>query len=363
MTASDIFFKVFDLLKSLGRIILSPFNLLRGSDSYKSFNFKLGIIPVVLLIITLMFCITGFIWDNEPDYFDVHANALERANGDGSKVVTGYTTSASLVRIMQTLLNKTGGYLSNDRFPPGVFMDNVPNWEFGALVQVRDMARALRNDISRSQSQSVEDKDLIIAEPQFNYSNDSWWLPATETEYRSGLKAMQGYLNRLSEDEGGAQFYARADNLSDWLALVEKRLGSMSQRLSASVGQDRLNTDLSGDSAAQQSTPGLKVLQLKTDWDEIDDIFYEARGAAWALSHLLKSVEIDFEEILIKKNALVSLRQIIRELDATQEEVWSPIILNGSGFGFFANHSLVMANYISRANAALIDLRTLLSQG
>jgi hypothetical protein len=43
--------------------------------------------------------------------------------------------------------------------------------------------------------------------------------------------------------------------------------------------------------------------------------------------------------------------------------VWSPIILNGSGFGLWANHSLVMASYISRANAALIDLRELLAQG
>ncbi|HEY6894026.1 MAG TPA: DUF2333 family protein, partial [Rhodanobacteraceae bacterium] len=32
-------------------------------------------------------------------------------------------------------------------------------------------------------------------------------------------------------------------------------------------------------------------------------------------------------------------------------------------FGFFANHSLVMANYISRANAAVIDLRELLRRG
>jgi hypothetical protein len=39
------------------------------------------------------------------------------------------------------------------------------------------------------------------------------------------------------------------------------------------------------------------------------------------------------------------------------------MILNGDGFGFLANHSLVMANYISRANAALIDLNDLLSQG
>ncbi len=102
---------------------------------------------------------------------------------------------------------------------------------------------------------------------------------------------------------------------------------------------------------------------VKTPWMEVDDVFYEARGSAWALLHFLRAVEQDFEPVLEKKNALVSLRQIIRELEATQEPVWSPVILNGTGFGFMANHSLVMASYISRANAAVIDLRNLLSQG
>ena len=68
-------------------------------------------------------------------------------------------------------------------------------------------------------------------------------------------------------------------------------------------------------------------------------------------------------DVLAKKNATVSVRQIIRELEAAQEPLWSPMVLNGSGYGVLANHSLVMANYISRANAAIIDLRTLLSQG
>ena len=72
---------------------------------------------------------------------------------------------------------------------------------------------------------------------------------------------------------------------------------------------------------------------------------------------------MDFADVLAKKNATVSLRQIIRELESAQAPVWSPVILNGSGFGLWANHSLVMASYISRANAALIDLRELLAQG
>jgi hypothetical protein len=78
---------------------------------------------------------------------------------------------------------------------------------------------------------------------------------------------------------------------------------------------------------------------------------------------LLRAIEIDFNSVLENKNAKISLQQIIRELEASQESLWSPMILNGSGFGLVANHSLVMANYISRANAALIDLNQLLTKG
>jgi len=254
--------------------------------------------------------------------------------------------------------------MSNDVMPPWVFLDNLPNWEFGVLVQVRDLARTLRNDFSRSQTQSTEDPDLSEADPLFHFDNDSWILPRTEAEYRKGMEALERYLTRLaSKNAPDAQFFARADNLTDWLAIVEKRLGSLSQRLSASVGQARLNTDLSGDPGARQSTDSPNVMIVKTPWTQIDDVFYETRGTSWALVHFLHAMEMDFEDVLRKKNALVSFRQIIRELEATQEPLRAPMVLNGSQFGIFANHSLIMANYISRANAAIIDLRKLLQEG
>ena len=317
-----------------------------------------------LLIIVLLLVLLGLYWSHEPKAFDVEAAAVERAPETSARLTTGSYTTSTTIALMETLLQKRGGYLSNDILPPGLWLDNIPNWEFGVLVQVRDAARVMRNDHSRSQSQSVEDPDLIIAEPKFNFDSRSWILPASESVYEEGVAALYGYLARLQNPGNPeAQFYARADNLSDWLGQVEKRLGSLSQRLSASVGQLRLNTDLAGDAEAIQSTEVSEQILVKTPWTEIDDVFYEARGAAWALVHLLKAVEQDFAPVLEKKNALISLRQIIRELEATQESMWSPVILNGSGFGIFANHSLVMASYISRANAAVIDLRALLAQG
>ena len=78
--------------------------------------------------------------------------------------------------------------------------------------------------------------------------------------------------------------------------------------------------------------------------------------------HFLRAVEIDFADVLADKNAAATLEQIIRDLEFSQRAVF-PVILNGSGFGIFANHSLTMANYVSRANAAIIDLRNLLAQG
>jgi hypothetical protein len=318
-------------------------------------------IPSLLVVATL---VAMFFLNHEPPRYNPIARATLHAQEHGHQVVTGYTTTATLIETVDTLLHKRGGYMSNDVMPPWVFLDNLPNWEFGVLVQVRDLARTLRNDFSRSQTQSTEDPDLSEADPLFHFDNHSWILPRTEAEYRKGMEALERYLTRLaSKNAPDAQFFARADNLTDWLAIVEKRLGSLSQRLSASVGQARLNTDLSGDPDARQSTDSPNVMMVKTPWTQIDDVFYETRGTSWALVHFLHAMEVDFEDVLRKKNALVSFRQIIRELEATQEPLRAPMVLNGSQFGIFANHSLIMANYISRANAAIIDLRKLLQEG
>lgn len=330
--------------------------------SWRNYRWRLGwmlLAIVVILILGLMLW-----WTAEPPRFKVVATAEARAKANGQTVVPGYTSVSTAMKLIEILLDKRGGYLSNDIAPPGVLMDNIPEWEFGVLQQVRDFSLSMRNDFSRSQSQSEDDKDLREAQPLFAYSNDHWMLPSTEAQYRQGVAHLDAYLLRLADkDEFNAQFYVRSDNLVAWLTLVEKQMGSLSQRLSMSVGQVRINTDLANDSAAQQSTPSPAVMITRTPWMEIDNVFYEARGATYALMHLLKAVERDFRPVLEDKNAVISLKQIIRELEEAQSPIYSPVILNGGGYGFFANHSLVMANYVSRANAALSDLRKLLERG
>jgi hypothetical protein len=320
----------------------------------------IGVLLAVLIIVVI-----GFMWwwSYEPAQFDVVAMTKQRASVHSESIVTGSVVTSTLMGCGEILLNKRGGYLSNDKFPPGVFMDNVPNWEFGVLTATRDLSRELRNRFSRSQSQSEEDIDLKEADPLFSSPNDRWMFPSSEGQFQKAIDHIDGYFVRLGKnDPNGAQFYARADSLADYLDTVSSRLGSLSQRLSASVGQLRLEGDAPVDPSAPASVKGAPML-VKTPWSQIDDIFYESRGYTWALLEQLKAIQVDFAPILERKNAVVSLKQIIRELEESQKPVHSPMILNGSPFGFFANHSLVMANYVSRANAAVIDLKALLDRG
>jgi hypothetical protein len=301
----------------------------------------------------------SFYWSREPAALWVVAETPS-----GERTVVGYSTIHTLIDVIDWMLEKPGGYLSNDVLPPGLWLDNMPSFEFGVLVQTRDLARALRNNYSRSQSQSIEDADLAAAEPALNTDNRSWLFPPAETRYAEAADALRRFESRLTDaDPADAQFFARADNLRVWLEVVELRLGSLSQRLSASVGQVRVNTDLGGAPAGETAREAPVEVVVKTPWLEIDEVFYEARGTAWALLLFLRAAQFDFERTLEDKNAVVSLRQIIRELEQSLTPIGSPMILNGQGFGLFPNHSLVLASDLSRAHSAVADLRSLLEQG
>ncbi|ARM82820.1 MULTISPECIES: DUF2333 family protein [Marinobacter] len=323
-------------------------------------KFILAVVVVYLLVALVL----GMIWSSEPDVFSVREHTRAVANEMQREPVAGFATTATMIRVAETLLDKPGGYVSNDIFPPGLWLDNMPNWEYGVLVQLRDLSRAMRKDISRSQSQSAEDPDLTIAEPQFHFDSGSWAIPSTEAEYRRGIQALYSYLDRLSRpDQPNAQFFARADNLANWLADLETRLGSLSRTLGESVGKASVSDAVSNVNPGDPLSEDVMGEEVKTSWTKIDDVFYEARGSAWALLHIFRAIEVDFRKVLNDKNALASAKQIIIELEGAQGEMWSPVILNGSGFGVLANHSLTMAAYLSRASAAISDMRDLLTRG
>ncbi|MEE2652260.1 MAG: DUF2333 family protein, partial [Pseudomonadota bacterium] len=128
-----------------------------------------GIVGLVYVLLVTGF---GMYWSLTPDH-----PPLQYDRDNGSRAVVGTATTSALIDVAEILLDKPGGFLSNDITPPGVLMDNMPAWEYGVLMQVRDLSRAMRESYSRSQSQSQEDPDLAKAEPRFNFSSNSWAVP------------------------------------------------------------------------------------------------------------------------------------------------------------------------------------------
>jgi len=101
-------------------------------------------LAALLAIYLLAALVVGWYWSQEPDLFPVQQHAQAAAQGAQRQMVIGYTTVETLKEVASTLLDKRGGYLSNDKLPPGLWLDNMPSWEYGVLVQVRDLSRALR---------------------------------------------------------------------------------------------------------------------------------------------------------------------------------------------------------------------------
>ena len=77
----------------------------------------------------------------------------------------------------------------------------------------------------------------------------------------------------------------------------------------------------------------------------------------WPAHHPGAELLLERGRPVARRQAQLSLRAAIHELETTQQTLWSPMVLNGSGFGVFANHSLVMANYLNRAQTDLADVR------
>ena len=73
----------------------------------KLFYSILGLFLLLNVVLTLFV-------SNEPDLFDVNQLSLDQAENQKQQRVIGYTSAVTLEKVALTLLNKTGGYISND---------------------------------------------------------------------------------------------------------------------------------------------------------------------------------------------------------------------------------------------------------
>jgi hypothetical protein len=244
-------------------------------------------------------------WSVQPPTFDIDERTRQEIDAVGTGgPEPGVATVAAAIGVGEALLDKPGGFLYNDVMPPGVLMDNMPSWECGMMMALRDLVQALRNDFSRSQTQSQEDPKVKRADLQLAIDPESWMLPTAEDEYREAISALRAYLVELAEGGiHGGRFFARADNLSEYLSLVEKRLGNFGVRLSGSIADANLRSVLPssvavGASSGEPSIDNAGMAYQEAQVTPVDKVFFCSRGYSWALLHFMRAISIDFAPVL-----------------------------------------------------------------
>ena len=299
-----------------------------------------------LLVLLLLDVVLGCYWSREPEPLEV---TREEAP------VEGQLMGRVLVDVTSTLWDKPGGYLSNDILPHRLWLVRMPAWEQGLLATSRDLARVLEEEMGYPREEDAADEDLSRARTQLHFDAHSWAMPNSRREFERGVRALESWIERLETEPEEAVFHRDAAALDAWLEKVQARLDEQTLLLSRQTGQPR------GHVRAERRAGG-DERRMHEPGERRAAVFYQTRGTAWALLHLVHAAQIEFAELLEERDAEEALRKLAIELEATQAPVRSPVILNGSGFGVLANHSLVMADHVSRAHAAVARARAALRQ-
>jgi len=308
-------------------------------------------------------------WSRMPKRLDVDQLARERALRKGhvpkdGSLPPGYMTVSTLMSLTENLLDKPGGFMSNDRFSPARLVDNMRNWENGAIIQIRDTVHSLRNEFSRARAQSPERPELVEAEARFNISHKAWLMPSAESNYREGIKFLETYLLTVSDPKlQGEAFVARQDVLDGWLHRQQRRLGSLSVRLRANVGTYQYNPHILVSSEMEGHGDGGGFGAEITPFLQRDDVFYEARGSVYVLYHMMRAIRHDYAKVLDDAKALGTMNRVLSELYEACQPMTSPMVLNGREFGMVPNHSLTLAAHLAKAHLAIADMRLLLRGG
>ncbi|WP_028321373.1 DUF2333 family protein [Desulfatiglans anilini] len=260
---------------------------------------------------------------------------------------------ANLVLLEQMIDN----WLPNDLFWPTIFLDNMPNFQLGQLELVRYNLRVLRDELTRLRTTDKIDR---LAEEAFTaISNDPrrWWFPSAESKWKLAHAKLDTFYGNLLT--GKSTFYARADNLATLMTEYASLMGGINTRLMNAPGDIR--AVLIDEEDAGGSGGGIEIVQVDIPWSEIDDNFYYAQGAAYALLASFKAIRVDFHDILVKKNALKLLDKVMESLQRCDFEPL--IIFNGDPESVFANHSLNLSGVFNDARQKISSLIVALNQG
>ncbi len=296
-----------------------------------------GVLAALAIVIVLIYPLAAWIDSTIDDNPDFAAPAKALAPGKSRAV-------ANAAALISREVNRHGWTANAPWFWPTALLDDMPAYQSGIVAGVRRFAGAMP---AIGRANGAADADLAEAGQLFRYPPDVWvwdpsysiWPVATSaSQYKRAARSLRAYNSRLASHQ--AAFDASAANLAALLGALADGLDDSSAAIAAHLDK---NAGWPFDFAS-------------------DDVFYRAKGEAYADYIVLKGARSDFAPAIRARNlgrpwaaAMESLRHAIGlrpgvVLNGAPDSSFFPCPVCGEGF------------YLSRAGQQLRAMEASLRQ-
>jgi hypothetical protein len=255
---------------------------------------------------------------------------LDQIKPNAADAKKGIALCAALRNRLAEEMDTPFGWSVNDLIiSPTRWLDNRGNRQRGVIFATRMLINFFSTNLAKYGKVDAENEFLKEArEKYFAFSEDSWWFPSTESQYRKGIELLRKYEDALAV--GKATFNMRSDDMYNMITFI--------------IGNQFLDQPL-----------GLLVQPNdEVSYTELDDRIYYTQGVVLVLRDFIRTFIMLYPEVK-EKGGEENIRIALREME--QICTFDPlIVLRGEHDSVSADHRGKMARYLIHIRERINDL-------
>jgi hypothetical protein len=257
-------------------------------------------------------------------------SALNQTKPDSAEQQKGIVLCAAISNRLEEEMDSAFGWSVNDLIiSPTRWLDNRANRQRGVIFATRMLINFFSTNLAKYGKVDAENEFLKEAREKYlAFSEDSWWFPSTESQYRKGIELLRKYKDALAG--GKATYNMRSDDMYNMLTFI--------------IGNQFLDQPF-----------GLVVQPNdEVPYTELDDRIYYTQGVVLALRDFIRTF-VDLYPEIKEKGGQENVRIAFRDME--QICTFDPlIVLRGDHDSVTADHRGKMARYLISFRERINDL-------
>jgi hypothetical protein len=296
---------------------------------------------VILLVILLAWPVTfGIVWGLNQAYAAIDPTRfpfsdskiqgiLQKTKAEAPEPEKGIALSRAMTTRLEAELDSTFGWSVNDLWvSPTRWLDNRGNRQKGVIFATRMLVTFFATHLAKYGQVDAENEWLKAArEKHFAFTEESWWLPSSESEYEKGLELIRKYDAALTQ--GKAVFNMRSDDLYNLFTFI--------------LSNQFLDQPMGLLVQATESVP----------YTELDDRIYYTQGVVLVLRDFMGTL-VELYPVIRSKGGDENINIAFHEMERIC--TFDPlVVLRGRHDSVMADHRGKMASYLISIRERLND--------